>query len=124
MENQNQKWVNLSFFTVAALVAYVVFALAIKVVGTYDLEARIRNIDLILQVGAIGIGVVGFLVLNRHERANQFMHEVVAELTRVTWPTQKETSSATFIVIIMVLISGTLLGFLDFIWTRLIQLIL
>ncbi|OGD43298.1 preprotein translocase subunit SecE [Candidatus Azambacteria bacterium RIFOXYD1_FULL_42_11] len=65
-----------------------------------------------------------FLALLRNQKANKFMNEVMVELSRVTWPTQKETSSATFIVIIMVLISGLILGLLDYVWTKLLQLVL
>jgi len=46
---------------------------------------------------------------------------VVLELLRVTWPTQKETSHATFLTIVMVLVAGLILGFLDYFWTKLIQ---
>jgi len=122
--NQYQKWVNLSYLALAALVAYVVFALSQKVITTYDVEAKVRSIDLIIRVLSIGIAGLIFLVMYRNERSNQFMNEVVAELSRVTWPTQKETTSATGIVIIMVLISGMVLGFLDYVWTTLIQWIL
>ena len=95
-----------------------------KVVGIYDLETRIRNIELILRVVSVLAGGLLFIALYRHEKANQFMNEVVVELTRVTWPTQKETSSATFIVIVMVVISGMVLGLLDYCWIQLMKWIL
>lgn len=121
MDKQHQKWVNLSYLAVAALLGYLVFAFAQKMAGVYDLEARIRNIDLIVRLISLALGGLAFLILYRNERANEFMGEVVLELSRVTWPTQKETTSATFIVIIMVLISGMVLGFFDFVWTKLLQ---
>ena len=124
MENQYQKWVNLSYLALAALVGYVFFALSFKLIGAYDLEARVRNLEIIVRVGSIVVGGLLFLILYRNEKTNQFMGEVVEELARVTWPTQKETSSATFIVIVMVLISGMVLGALDYAWTRVMQWIL
>jgi preprotein translocase SecE subunit len=124
METSNQKWVNLSYLAAAALLGFIVFTLGLKVASAYDLEARIRNIDLIIRMASVGIAAILFLILYRNERSNQFMNEVVVELSRVTWPTQKETSSATFIVIVMVLISGMVLGLLDYAWTKLIQWIL
>ena len=124
MESQHQKWVNLSYLALAALVAYVIFAFGAKLAGSYDLEARVRNIDLILQGISIGIGAILFFVLFRSEQANQFMNEVMVELSRVTWPTQKETTSATFVVIVMVVVSGLILGFLDYFWTSLLKWIL
>ncbi len=124
MENQHQKWVNLSFFALAALVGYLFFSLANWVVGSYDLETRVRNLEVIVRVGSMVLTGLTFLILYKHSKANQFMNEVMTELSRVTWPSQKDTGSATAIVIIMVLISGVVLGLLDYAWTRVIQWVL
>jgi preprotein translocase subunit SecE len=124
MENQNQKWVNLSYLAVAVLLGYVVFTTGLKISGTYDLEARIRSIDLIVRIISLAAAALLFLGLWRNEKANQFMNEVVLELSRVSWPTQKETTSATFVVLVMVLISGMILGALDYLWTVLLKAIL
>lgn len=124
MESQYQKWVNLSYLAVAALVGYILFSMSIKIVGTYDLEARVKNIELILRGVSILVAAVTFGILYWNEQANTFMNEVMEELARVTWPTQKETSHATLIVIIMVIISGMVLGFLDYVWTQLLKSVL
>jgi preprotein translocase subunit SecE len=124
MESQYQKWVNLSFLAAAALLGYIIFALSLKVVGIYDLESRVRSIDLIVRGVSLSVGAILFLVLYKNDQANQFMNEVMVELSRVTWPTQKETTSATFIVIVMVLISGVILGLLDYLWVALLKMVL
>ncbi len=124
MESQHQKWVNLSYLAVAALFGYIVFSMAGKVVGAYDLETRFRNIEFILRGISIVAGAILFIVLYRNERANQFMNEVVVELTRVAWPTPKDTGSATMIVIVMVVVSGMILGLLDYFWIQLVKWIL
>jgi preprotein translocase SecE subunit len=124
MDNQYQKWVNICYLAAAALLGYVFFAFGLRIAGAYDLETRVRNIELMIRLGSIVIGALCFFLLYRHEKANQFMNEVVVELSRVTWPTQKETTSATIVVVVMVVISGMLLGFFDYVWTRLMQLIL
>jgi len=123
MENR-QTYVNLSFLAVAALVAYVLFALAGKIAGTYDLEARIPNIDLVLRGVSILVGAIVFFVLYRNDQSNQYMNEVVVELSRVTWPAGKETYRATIVVVIMVMIAGFCLGGLDWVWTQLVGWIL
>ena len=124
MENTNQKWVNVTFLAVSVLIGYIVFAALFKLAGVYDFESKVKNIDLVIRLVSMGLGAVLFLGLYKNESANQFMHEVVTELTRVTWPTNKETMSATFVVVIMVLISGLLLGLFDKFWTLVIQWIL
>lgn len=124
MESQHQKWVNLSYLALAILFGYLIFSFAGKIVGAYDLEVRIRNIDLVLRGLAVLAGGLLFVGLYRSEQANQFMNEVVVELSRVTWPTTKDTSSATMIVIVMVLISGIVLGLLDYCWIQLLKWVL
>lgn len=124
MESQFQKWVNLSYLAVAALLGYLVLTLATKLVGTYDLETRVRNVEMIIQIGSVACGAILFGILYRNDKANQFMNEVMLELSRVTWPAQKDTTSATIVTIVMVLISGMLLGFLDYVWTNLMKVLL
>lgn len=124
MESQNQKWVNLSYFALAVLFGYIIFAMAGKIVGIYDLEARVRNIEMILRGVSVFAGAILFGALYRSEQVNQFMNEVMVELSRVAWPTQKETTSATFIVIVMVMVSGLFLALLDYGWIQLLNLVL
>jgi preprotein translocase subunit SecE len=124
MESQHQKWVNLSYLALAALVGYIVFSMSAKLIGAYDLEARVRNVDLIVRVLSVVMGGVLFAVLYRNDHANQFMNEVMVELSRVTWPTQKETTSATIVVVVMVVISGIILGLLDQLWVSMLKWIL
>jgi preprotein translocase subunit SecE len=124
MESQFQKWVNLSYLAVAALLGYLVLTLASKIVGTYDLETRVHNVELIVQIGSVVCAGILFFILYRNDKANQFMNEVMLELSRVTWPTTKETTASTFVVIIMVLISGMALGLMDYLWTSLMKLVL
>ena len=113
MESTNQKWVNICYLVAAALLGYVVLTAGLKISAAVDLETRVRNAELIIRVVSVLAGAVLFGVLYKHPTANGFMNEVVDELSRVSWPTQKETTSATFIVLVMVLISGVVLGLVD-----------
>ena len=124
MENSNNKAVFIAFGAFSVLIGYIVFAGLFKLAGVYDFEAKIKNIDLVIRLVSMAIGALLFLILYKNDSANQFMHETVTELTRVTWPTNKETVSATFIVVIMVLITGLILGLVDKFWTLVIQWIL
>jgi preprotein translocase subunit SecE len=123
MEN-TRKWVLLSYGAFAALVAYVLFALMQKAAVPLDLETRIKSADVIIQGVAIGLGLILFLVLASYKQANVFMDEVFAELGKVTWPATNETSRATGVVIVMVIISGLILGGLDSLWTWILKFIL
>lgn len=118
---QTQKWVNFCYIAAAALLAFIVFSATHKLAALYDIEARVKNIEMILRTASLAIGAIAFFIAANNDKSNQFMSEVVVELSRVNWPTSKETYSATFLVLIMVLISGAALGFLDFVWTKLLQ---
>ncbi len=124
MENQYQKWVNGAYLAAAALIGYLLYQVGAQVSGVYDLESRIRNIDLMMRVGSvlISLGIFGVFYSNR--ASNQFMSEVADELGRVTWPTQRDTSVSTFVVLMMVLGSGLVLGFMDYLWTLVMKWIL
>ena len=124
MESQNQRWVNSSFVLLSVLLAFLMSTLLAKVSGVWDLEARFKQTDLAIRALSIGSGVLLFLILYNWNKANQFVHEVIAELSRVTWPLQKETTNSTFIVIVMVAICGVILGLFDWICVKLIQFIL
>jgi preprotein translocase subunit SecE len=54
----------------------------------------------------------------------KFFGEVKAELLKVSWPGRKEVIRLTTVVIILSLIVGAFVGGLDFIFTKIISLIL
>lgn len=55
---------------------------------------------------------------------SEFISQVKQEVTRVTWPSRKETIASTVMVLIMVLIISTFFFFVDFVITNIVQLIL
>jgi preprotein translocase subunit SecE len=57
-------------------------------------------------------------------RIRQFFRETIGELRKVSWPTRQEATNLTKIVLIVVASMSALLGFLDFIFSRLFALIL
>lgn len=118
------KLVSISFLSFAILVAWVVWLGVLKLAGGFGWDAALKNFDLWARGGAIALAVGGYFYLSKSDTANQFMHEVVAELYRVTWPTHKETMSSTYVVVIMVLLSGLILGLIDKFWTLVIKQIL
>ena len=54
----------------------------------------------------------------------RYFSETIGELRKVTWPTRKEATNLTIVVIIVTLTMSILLGFLDFIYTKLFAFIL
>jgi len=124
MDNNQQKWVNLSFVAASLLLAYVVFLLATKFSVVLDFEGRVRSLDKIILAAAFAFGVGFFIALFKSGTANNFMSEVVAEVSKVTWPTQNETFKATIAVLIAVTIAGVVFWTVDSAWVYLISLVI
>jgi len=57
------------------------------------------------------------------QRLKRFWRESVGELRKVTWPTPKEAWELTKIVLIVTLIMSAVLGIMDFVFSRLIGLL-
>ena len=124
MENNQQKWVNLSFVAASLLLAVIVNVLAAKFSVFLDFEGRVRNLDKILLAVSVGFGLLAYLAMYKNSVANTFMNEVVAELTKVTWPTKDETLKATIAVLISVTIAGVAFWVVDSLWVYLIGLVI
>jgi len=124
MENQRQKWVNIVFMVVAILAASILFVGFTKIAAIYNLESSVKSIDLVIRLGSIALGAGLGLGLYLNDQSNAFMNEVVLEMTRVTWPAQKETTNATVWVMLFVLVAGAILGMFDSLWSWIIKIIL
>ncbi|MCP3875701.1 MAG: preprotein translocase subunit SecE [Desulfobacteraceae bacterium] len=61
---------------------------------------------------------------NFFQRAMRFFQEVQVELKKVTWPTRKQTTGTTIVVIIFVFVVAAFLGLFDFGLSKLVQVVL
>jgi preprotein translocase subunit SecE len=57
-------------------------------------------------------------------RVQRYFRETIGELRKVSWPTRKEATNLTIVVLIVTFTMGAILGFLDFIYSQLMALIL
>jgi len=53
----------------------------------------------------------------------RYLNETIGELRKVSWPTRKEATNLTIIVIIVTFSMSLFLGFLDFLFTRFFALL-
>ena len=61
---------------------------------------------------------------NIFQKAIDFVREVKVELKKVTWPTRKQTTGTTIVVIIFVFIVAAFLGLFDYSLSKLVQVVL
>jgi preprotein translocase subunit SecE len=60
----------------------------------------------------------------RQNVITRYFRETLAELRKVNWPTRQEATQLTIIVLVVVIMMSTLLGLLDFVFSRLFGLII
>ena len=60
---------------------------------------------------------------NIFQKIKRFWRETVGELRKVTWPTPQEAWALTKLVLIVTVIMAALLGFMDFVFSQLIKLL-
>jgi preprotein translocase subunit SecE len=63
------------------------------------------------------------VAVKRPNFIQRYFHETIGELRKVTWPTRKEATNLTLIVLVVVVAMGLFLGGLDYIYTKLFALI-
>ncbi|HUK66855.1 MAG TPA: preprotein translocase subunit SecE [Anaeromyxobacteraceae bacterium] len=56
-------------------------------------------------------------------RARAVSFEIAGELTKVTWPTLRETRASTVAVVVATFVAAVLLGFFDYFWAKLSSLV-
>src|SRR5512146_710736 len=108
-------------------IAYVVAALALGVVLEKVIElvlsyARVNDFAVfgdwsLSTVLGFGIAAIAAVVVWRIPRTQTVSLEVALELQRVTWPSLRETRSATIAVIVASAISAIILGVFDMAWS-------
>lgn len=115
MDKTNQKILTLSFVIFSVLIGLSVSLLMKTMSGAFAPIARIHDIDFIKHGLPVLVGAVLFLVLQFNKNVLAWGDEVVLEIRKVVWPSRKDTTSMTIVVIIMVLISSVIITVFDFV---------
>jgi preprotein translocase subunit SecE len=63
------------------------------------------------------------VAVKRPNAIQRYFHETVGELRKVTWPTRKEATNLTIIVLAVTFVVGMYLGVLDYIFSRFFALL-
>ena len=77
----------------------------------------------VIAVGAGLVSLITAVVTYRSKKIHTFVVEVCVELSKVTWPTRKETRSQTVIVIVVSIIAAIILGVFDAMWSQITDFI-
>jgi preprotein translocase subunit SecE len=108
------RYVHFGFFAAGFVLAYVL----IKIVESLWGLLWASN-DLVVSGIAVVIAAAVTIYGWRHPRVNLLAKEIATELSKVTWPTRKETSAFTVTVVVATSIAATILWLFDMFWAAL-----
>jgi len=77
----------------------------------------------LISVGAGLLAFIAAVIAYRSKKVHTFVVEVCVELSKVSWPTRKETWSQTIVVLIVSVIAAIILGVYDAVWSHITDLI-
>lgn len=106
------KFIHLTFAIGALLVAFLVSR-----AGDWIWSYFSKPNEMILNAVAVGSAALAAYVAYRNERVFATVHDITRELEKVSWPTRKETSAATVVVLVTVSIAAVILSGFDAIWS-------
>jgi len=114
MENTNSKILTLSFALAGAISGLIVHLLIKSFSAAFGIVARLADSDLVRHGLPVLVGMAVFLGLQFNPKVRTWADEVVTEVKKVVWPSQKDTTAMTIVVLIMVAISSVIISSFDF----------
>jgi preprotein translocase subunit SecE len=115
MDKTNSKVLTLSFALLGALSGLTLSMLIKSFSGAFGIIARMSDSDLIRHGLPVVFGLLVFSVLQFNPRVMSWADDVVSEIRKVVWPSQKELTAMTIVVVVMVLLSSAIVTSFDFI---------
>ena len=113
-----ERWVQLGFMVVAILLVWF-FDHLISAIWYIFADPN----EAIVTAAAVlsGLGVAAVLYSNAS--AHGLVHGIAEELSKVTWPTRKETSSSTIVVVVTSIVAALMLFLFDSVWSAVTDLV-
>jgi preprotein translocase subunit SecE len=112
------RWVQYVFVLVAAFVLWLVNKIILLGWSQFDEPNTV-----IATIASAAVGLAVAFGLYRNEKSHRLVSDVVAELSKVTWPSRKETYASTIVVIVTSIIAAAIVGSFDFVWSAITDLL-
>lgn len=121
---KNSKQIIFIMLTGAWLLAVSIRGLIVPILARFEIgDPQFFGLNA-TTIGAIVLGTISFLILNRHPKVVSFTDEVISELQKVTWPEKDETVHSTVVVIGLTLFIAAALASYDYVWAEVTQMVL
>jgi len=116
----------LTFLCLAGLAALIAFKFGETLLVMLKVPTQLRALgddsSLIFNHASIAgalsgvAGLATFFILSFNKTAVGYTDDCIFEITKMTWPTQKETTASTIVVTIMILIAALIFFLIDTVW--------
>ncbi len=125
MEKQSVKKVSTMSFVGAAVLAYIVVNMLFKALaGAFGIVQKWYSMQILNHGFPIIVAVAVFAILQFNPKILTWAEEVILEVSKVVWPSQRDTVAMTVVVCGFVAIACLLLLVIDFVARHLIQMII
>jgi preprotein translocase subunit SecE len=114
MNKNNEKILTFSFAIFAFLCGFSLHLILKSFSGAFAVIARLNENDLFKHGLPVLFGFGLFLYLQFSPKVLEWGREVVLEISKVVFPSRKDTSALTVVVVIFVLISSVIITVFDF----------
>lgn len=114
MNKTNEKILTLSFAIFAFLAGFCLHLILKSFSGAFAVIARLNENDLFKHGLPVILGFGLFLFLQFNKKVLDWGRDVMLEIAKVVFPSRKDVSALTVVVIIFVLISSVIITIFDF----------
>jgi len=120
-----ERWVQFAYAACAITLAWFLIksSTAVWTILADNVDAVPEPNSTMIAVGAGLIAFIAAVIAYRSTKIHTFVLEVCVELSKVSWPTRKETWSQTVVVLIVSVIAAIILGVYDAVWSHITDLI-
>lgn len=124
MEKTVNKIMMVSFIAGAFLCGYTVNVMVALLSNSWGTFARLTDSPAVRHGAPIAIAVGFFFYASFSKNVRSWAHEVIMEVSKVVWPSRKETTAMTIVVCFFMIMTGIILGVFDLISSQVIQFII
>lgn len=114
MEKQLLKKISTVSFLLAGGLAWLVVGVIFRALaGAFGNVQRLYGMDIFSHGLPVAVGLVVFLFLQFNPKVLVWAEAVIIEVSKVVWPSRKDTTGMTIVTVIMVLIASGILFLFD-----------
>lgn len=124
MDKTNSKILTLSFAIGAAIIAFTLSMLIKILAGAFNIFAQVFQSEAVRHGVPVAVGLGIFFFCQFNPRILAWGEEVITEVRKVVFPSRKDVTAMTIVVVIMVLISSGIITTFDFVSAQAMNLML